>query len=258
MHKDELKNVLINGICMPKSAVSNQDTDLLYAVANGQMNPSDDVLNVSNSVMIVTKRELKVLKVDGGNPKDDYVFSNPSGICYDVNDNLYVCDSGFNRVKVFDKNMVVIKIIDAATNAQDPLSQPKSVSTYRDRLFVCDSANHRIVVYEIIDQGKDFKFRSIYGSGYGDERGMLQYPLECCNDSKGILYVRDHHNYRIQAFDLEGNPLHLLEVNSEWETIYSMTVNDNGDIYVAKIVNLQEKDTTGKPNTLNKYFIDIY
>lgn len=258
MHKDEIKNVLVNGICMPKSSGYNQDPDLLYAVTNAQMNPNDDVLNVSNSVIIVTKRELKVLKVESGIPSEDYVFSNPSGICYDIYDNLYVCDSGFNRVKVFDKSMVVIKIIDVAANAQDRLSQPKSVSTFKDILFVCDSANHRIVTYEIVDHGKEFKFRAIYGYGYGDERGMLQYPLECCSDSKGILYVRDHHNYRVQAFDLDGNPLQLIEVNSQWETIYSMTVNDNGDIYVAKIVYFQEKDKTGKVNTLNKYFIDIY
>lgn len=258
MHKDELKNVLVNGICMPKSTESGHDPDVLYAVTNAQMNPSDDVLNVSNSVIIVTRRELKVLKVESGNPNEDYVFSNPSGICYDRHENLYVCDSGFNRVKVFDKNMVVIQVIDVAADGQDRLSQPKSVSTFQDTLFVCDSANHRIVTYEIIDRGKDFKFRSIYGYGYGDEHGMLQYPLECCADSKGILYVRDHHNYRVQAFDLDGKPLQLIEVNSQWETIYSMTVNENGDIYVAKIVHFQEKDKTGKVNTINKYFIDIY
>lgn len=114
IQKDELKNLLINGICMPKRKGSNglapaMDTsslgssgenEILYAVTNGEMNDKDDVLNVSNSTIIVTRRELKVLKKEDSNSNDDYVFLNPSGVCYDDHENLYICDSGFNRVKV--------------------------------------------------------------------------------------------------------------------------------------------------------------
>lgn len=79
---------------------NNNENEILYAVTNGEMNEKDDLLNVSNSTIIVTRRELKVLKKEDNNMNDDYVFLNPSGVCYDDWDNLYICDSGFNRVKV--------------------------------------------------------------------------------------------------------------------------------------------------------------
>jgi hypothetical protein len=53
-------------------------------------------------------------------------------------------------------------------------------------------------------------------------------------------------------------PIHFIEVNSQRETIYSMTVTDNGDVYVAKMVHIQEQDASGLINTINKYYIDIY
>lgn len=258
IQKDELKNLLINGICMPKRSNPELDNEILYAVTNGQMNEQEDVLNISNSAIVVTKRELKVLKMEEDNLNDDYVFLNPSGICYDSYENLYICDSGFNRVKVLDKNLKINCIIETASNAQDKLSQPKSISTQDDVLFICDSANHRIVSYFILDQGKEFKFKNVYGFGYGDEPGMLKYPLDCCVDARGVLYVRDHHNNRVQVFGADTAPLHFIEVNSQRETIYSMTVNENGDVYVAKMVHVQEIDKNGQLMTINKYYIDIY
>lgn len=242
---------------MPKKKTL-EESEILYAVTNAEMNQHEDVLNVSNSTIIVTKRELKVLKIEENNPNEDYVFLNPSGICFDSYDNLYICDSGYNRVKILDNNLGVVHIIESASSEQDLLSQPKSVCTHEDTLFICDSANHRIVSYFILDEGKDFKFKGIYGYGYGDEPGKFKYPLECCVDSTGVLYVRDHHNNRVQVFSPDSSPLHFIEVNSQRETIYSMTVNDNGDIFVAKMVHVQETDQNGQLNTINKYYIDIY
>lgn len=261
IQKDELKNLLINGICLHKkiSEITNEnDTEILYAITNGQMSPEEDILNVNNSCIVVTNKELKILKKETVKEDDDFVFMNPSGICYDDCGNLYICDSGNNRVKAFDSNLILMDTITTASNAHDYLSQPKSVSTFENILFICDSANHRIVSYYINKNGPEFKYKCTYGLGYGDEPGMLKYPLECCVDNQGVLFVRDHHNNRVQLFGADGVPFHHIEVNSQKETIYSMTVAENGDIYVAKMVHIHEHDQNGQLNTINKYYIDIY
>ena len=257
IQKDELKNILINGICMPKN-FQDPNNDILYGVTNGEMSKQTDLLDVSNAVIIVTKTELKVLKKDDENQNDDYSFQNPSGICFDQHENIYICDSGNNRVKVLNKSLSLVHTIQSASNQFDLLSQPKCVTTHNDLLYVCDSANHRIVSYFILNNGTEFKFKDIYGLGYGDEPGMLRYPLECCVDNYGNLYVRDHHNSRVQMYGSDTVPFHHIEVNSQRETIYSMTVTDNGDIYVAKMVHVQETDANGMINTNYKYYIDIY
>jgi hypothetical protein len=154
IQKDELKNLLINGICMPKRAASYEhENEILYAMTNGEMIEKEDMLNVSNSVIIVTRRELKVLKKEESNQNEDYVFVNPSGVCYDAFENLYICDSGCNRVKVLDRNLVLLSVIECASSENDRLSQPKSVTSHENTLFVCDSNNHRICAYTILDEG---------------------------------------------------------------------------------------------------------
>ncbi len=269
IQKDELKNLLINGICLPKRRTQDPEKEILYALTNGELVDQVDYLNVSNSAIIVTKNELKVLKKEdcsiGSSSannnsayNDDYLFSKPSGICFDNYNNLYICDSGNNRVKVLNSSLNLTKLIDFATNPQDRLSQPKSVCMEDDVLYVCDSGNHRIVTYHVLSEGADFKFRSIYGRGYGSEVGMLSYPLECCTDSNGIVCVRDHHNSRVQLFNREGEAFHVIEINPSREVIYSMTMSKSREVYVAKMINSSNEidDVTNEP--ISKYYIDIY
>jgi sugar lactone lactonase YvrE len=231
------------------------------------MNQSDDLLNIGNSVILATSKELKVLKKDDQVSNDDYLFNNPSGICFDENNNLYICDSGNNRIKVLNASLNLISLIESASSPDDKLSQPKSVAIYQNILFVSDSANHRILSYFILNNGTQIKFRNKIGLGYGEEPGMLRYPIECCVDKFGILYVRDHHNNRVQLFNQNSEFFHLIEVNSKHEMIYSMTVSENGDIYVAKMNQHQNHITNsdmGKSDqslslsSNNKYYIDIY
>lgn len=205
----------------------------------------------------MTKTELKVLKKNSITDNDNYFFSDPSGICYDNYENLYICDSGNNRIKVLDKNFLLRSTIDAATGADDFLSYPESVATYKNTLYVCDSGNHRIIAFTIIDNGADFRFRSMFGISLGNNSGM-RFPLDICVDGMGILSIRDKSLNRIQIFSPDCVPFHSIEVNPHKETIYSVAVADSGDIFVSKMISSQEYDQNGQMIQANKYFIDIY
>jgi hypothetical protein len=279
IQKDELKNILINGICIPKY-FNDFNSDMFYTVSNAEMkNQQNDPLCVSNSVVIVTKNELRVLKKKDPNDNDNYLFSNPSGICYDDYGNLYVSDTGNNRIKILDQNLLFRCCIDTASQRDDLLCQPKSLACYQNILYVCDSGKHRIVAYYILYSGEEFRFKNIIGYGFGNDLGMLRYPVDVCTDDLGIVCVRDAYNSRVQFFNgVDSRPFHFIDTNNKTTTttmknktddnnnnsnkkecIYSMTIASNGDIYVAKMVNYQECDpNTGQIQTLNKYFIDIY
>lgn len=270
IQKDELKSILINGICIPRtncfSLGDSNHTDMFYTVANAEIkNPRDDPLNVSNSVVIVTKNELRVLRKKDPNDNDNYLFSNPSGISYDDFGNLYVCDTGNNRVKVLDPNLLLRCVIESASSKEDSLAQPCSVITYQNVLFVCDSGKNRIVTYYILYNGEEFKFKNVIGFGPGAEIGMFRHPSEVCTDDLGLVSVRDSQNNRVQMFGIDSRPFHSIDLSSDKEIIHSMTVANNGDIYVAKMISLQETtDSNGQTNNSdynnnnNKYFIDIY
>ncbi len=258
IEKDEIKNVLITSICMPLI----KNNEILFAITNGEVKQDNDEQNLSNSVIIVTKNELKVLKKDNDlNSNDDYNFLNPCGICFDKFNNLYICDSGNNRIKVLDLNLILVETIETATNLNDYLNQPKSLCICNEKsiLFVCDSGNHRILSFDILNNGKKFLFKSVYGYGYGEDYGKMRFPLDCSVDMLGFLVIRDHHNNRIQIFSPNTMLIHTIEFNSENETIYSLTAGQNGNIYVAKMAYLQEvNSTTNQYANIIKYFIDIY
>jgi hypothetical protein len=261
IHKDELKSLLLNGICIPKNPEFNPE--ILYAVTNGLMNPDEDELNVSNSTIIVTKRELKVLKQADDDPSNNYVFSNPSGICYDDYDNLYVCDTGNNRVKVLNYELMHTFTIETASSNQDRLLGPRFVCTYQNMLFISDSSNRRVVSYNIINKGKEFSFRQSFGQCCSPIAGneldtILRYPLECCVDQYGILYVRDQVSNMLKLYANNEMPFHRIEIGVDGETIHSISVADNGDIYVGKHLSAAYNEADPNGLLMSKYFIDIY
>lgn len=79
------------------------------------------------------------------------------------------------------------------------LSLPTDVAVGRDgRVYVVDSAHHRIVVYA--KSGKRIKHFADEGTG----KAQLKGPVGIGTGPKGRVYVADRGNHRIQVFDAEG------------------------------------------------------
>jgi hypothetical protein len=250
IEKDEIQNVIMSSICLP----FNKQNDILFAITVGEVEPENDEYSLSNSVIIVTKKELKVLKKDSElTSNDDYNFNNPSGILFDKFNNLFICDSGFNRVKILDQNYILTETIETAANLNDHLNTPNSLCICHEKslLFICDSGNHRIIAYDMLNFGKKFSFKNTYGYGYGEEPGKMRFPLDCCVDKLGFLLVRDLLNSRIQIFGPNTMLIHKIDFMNE--TIFSITSGVNGEIYVGKTADKTEEDLNQR-----KYFIDIY
>jgi len=82
------------------------------------------------------------------------------------------------------------------------LQQPRYVAVAPDgRIYVADSANHRIVVFD-----PDGTYASEWG-GFGEAQGQFNEPWGIAIADDGTVYVADTWNHRIQAFDPEGVPL---------------------------------------------------
>ncbi|MBL4845192.1 MAG: SMP-30/gluconolactonase/LRE family protein [Planctomycetes bacterium] len=68
----------------------------------------------------------------------------------------------------------------------------------RDRVYVADSANHRVGVFDL-----EGKFIAHFG-GQGREAGQLQYPYDVKVGESGEVWVAEFGNQRISVFDPEG------------------------------------------------------
>ncbi len=82
--------------------------------------------------------------------------------------------------------------------SQRDLSEPRAVALSGDHIFVADTANHRIVVYD-----REGKIERTWGTR-GGENGQFRSPAGIAVDGSNLVYVADTGNGRVQVFDSQG------------------------------------------------------
>jgi hypothetical protein len=131
------------------------------------------------------------------------LLSGPVGIFVDINRDLYVTDSGNQRVQKFVLGQVNgTTVMGNGALVSSPLNFPRSVTLDRDgNLFVADSNNHRIVT--LGPNGFRCIIACLGGSGLSSIR--LNGPAAIAFDTHGNIFVADTFNNRIQKFRLSSN-----------------------------------------------------
>ena len=78
-------------------------------------------------------------------------------------------------------------------------NQPSAVDVFKDRIFVLDGVNSRVVVF-------DREGTPLFHFGQpGSDPGEFKSPLGLTVDYQGRIYVADSGNHRIQIFDSKGS-----------------------------------------------------
>jgi sugar lactone lactonase YvrE/ABC-type molybdate transport system permease subunit len=105
----------------------------------------------------------------------------------------------------------------------------------QDRIYVADSCNHRIQVFD-----GDGKFLRAYGKP-GSGVGEFSYPYDIRVDSAGRQYVCEFGNHRIQIFDANDQPLEILGgpggAPGQFSEPWSIALDSKGNLYVADALN---------------------
>uniref|UniRef100_A0A6C0KDC3 Ubiquitin-like domain-containing protein n=1 Tax=viral metagenome TaxID=1070528 RepID=A0A6C0KDC3_9ZZZZ len=157
----------------------------------------------------------------GGSGRGDGQFSSPDGICVS-NDEIYVADTGNNRVQVFDLEGNFVRKFGMGN-----LDGPSGICEASGEIYVSSTGQasghgkHCVQVYDL-----EGNFVRKFGEK-GDSDGQFYMPKGiCANDD---IYVADRN--RVQVFDLEGNFVRKFEtgVNSGGIDV------SNGEVYVVKI-----------------------
>ena len=124
----------------------------------------------------------------------------PRGIFVDTNLDLYVADSGNNRIQRFRPNRLDAETIEIkGRTGTIQLNEPSAVVLDAEKhLFIVDFKNNRI-----IGSGPDNSFRCIVGCyGSGSASNQLSGPINMAFDRHGNIFVVDQNNDRIQKFPL--------------------------------------------------------
>jgi DNA-binding beta-propeller fold protein YncE len=128
------------------------------------------------------------------------MLNHPCGIFVDINLNLYVADSGNNRIQFFVAGQVSGTTV-AGNGVSISLSGPTGITLDADGyLFIVNCGHSRIV-----GSGPN-GFRCLVGcSGSGAASNQLSCPVTLSFDSYGNMFVTDYVNSRIQKFLLATN-----------------------------------------------------
>ena len=78
-------------------------------------------------------------------------LSNVNDMVVDDNKNIYLADTGNNRIVVLDPFFKVKFTISSFNNngISDSLKEPKGVFPTKERIYVCDTGNSRVVVFDL-------------------------------------------------------------------------------------------------------------
>ena len=151
----------------------------------------------------------------------------PLGIFVDINFDLYVADSGNNRIQLFPSGELdgITVAGNGSSNITITLYLPSAVVLDADHyLFIADTGNHRII------GSGPYGFRCLVGcSGSGSGSNQLNNPTSLSFDIDGNLFVADWSNNRIQKFILMTNSCGMFKVTVVKIIIYANT------FYVKKI-----------------------
>jgi ABC-type Fe3+ transport system permease subunit/DNA-binding beta-propeller fold protein YncE len=101
----------------------------------------------------------------------------------------------------------------------------------QDRLYVADSCNHRIQVFDAAG-----RWLRTYGRA-GAGPGALSYPYDIRVDAEGTQFVCEFGNSRIQVFDAEDRPVEIIgragAAPGQFSNPWGLALDSRGNLYVA-------------------------
>ena len=208
---DKDGNVYVADLFNGKISIFNEKGKFLrYFEEKGSPSPTikgpaglrivDDKLYLTDikgsKIMIFSLDGKKELEISTASGKDD-PFNAPNAVAVDQDKNLYVADSGNQRVVVLDNKGKFKRIINGSKDGkgESKFINPRGLAVdSKGILFMVDNMTH--FVYGFDEKGENiFQF-----GGMGSENEQFYLPNGLFLDEKRQLYVTDTFNQRVAIY----------------------------------------------------------
>ena len=161
--------------------------------------PYGVAVNSAGEVLVAECKKIAMFDKKGKKLRDIKMPTDKSGIAIDEDDNIYVTDRGRHCLVKLNKAGEVLKTVGTRGSDHGEFNDPRGVAVIGDRVFVCDSDNHRLQVFT----KERLEFVKTIGSrGKGDEQ--FNTPIDITLDELGNMYVCDLGNNRVKLLNKQG------------------------------------------------------
>jgi len=198
--------------------------------------------------------------------------SQPIGAAIDSAGDVWVADSGNDRVLKFSRSGALLAAYGGQGSGEGQFMTPRSVAINQSNgdVYVTDEGNNRIVElnssgvflatfgWGVKDGKEEFEVCKRNSGVYtcragiaGSGPGQLKEAKELAVDSSGNVWLADYGNNRIQEFNETGEYLQSFGKEGTGEAQFKGPLGiaiDSGNLYVAEYANnrVQELSTAGK------------
>lgn len=161
-------------------------------------------------------------------------LSFPFDVTTDSSGNIYVADSGNDRIVKFDPNGNYLMQFGISGKNDGQFMEPRGVAVdHQGNIYVADTMNERVQKF---DSGGKFLLKF---SSNGTDDGQF-HPYGITVDKSGFVYITDVGNQRIEKFDSLGNFLLKFgtrgQNNGEFDGIERINVDNSGYLYITSTI----------------------
>lgn len=140
------------------------------------------------------------------------------GVAVDRATNTYfVSDYRYPQIHKFNEKGELLQSKGAIGRGPGQLLSPNGLDFHNGELYVTDSANHWIHVYD-----RDLNFLRQFGRN-GTANGYFKIPQHVIADEDGTLYITDCFNHRIQVMSPTGQFIHSIQKVDVRRNVYPRT-----------------------------------